>query len=131
MSAHSLSIYLRMFMNNGSPLLRPESIAQMRTIVPGVIPYENINKTTNDSSSATMQFGLSWYWQRLGNGRRYIGHGGSMPSVAHSMLVNEKGDVGIILLTSADASPVTDTTIQMALALGKLQSAIVDCFDNE
>lgn len=131
MSAHSLSIYLRMFMNNGSPLLRPDSIAQMRTIVPGVIPYDSVNKTTNDSSSGAPQFGISWYWQKLSNGRRYIGHGGSMPSVTHSMLVNEKGNIGFILLTSADAAPATDTTTEIGVTLGKLQLELLDCFDNE
>ena len=129
MSAHSLSIYLRMFMNNGSPLLRPESIVQMRTIVPGVIPYENVNQTNNDSTSATPQFGISWYWQTYENGRRYIGHGGSMPSVAHTMFVNELGTLGMIMLTNADVSPDNDVTMNIAVALTNIRLQLIECFE--
>lgn len=131
MSAHSLSIYLRMFMNNGSPLLRPESIVQMRTIVPGVIPYQNINRTDNNSVPATPQFGISWYWQKYDNGRRYVGHEGSMPSVTHTMFVNEMGTRGFIMLTSADVSPDTDVTMNIGLTLVSLRLELIKCFEDD
>ncbi|CAF1391738.1 unnamed protein product [Rotaria sordida] len=39
MSAGTLSIYLRMFLSNGSSILRPQSIAEMRKVVGnGLIP---------------------------------------------------------------------------------------------
>ncbi|CAF5119461.1 unnamed protein product, partial [Rotaria sp. Silwood1] len=41
MSAGTLSIYLRMFLSNGFPILRPQSIAEIRTVVGGCLipPY--------------------------------------------------------------------------------------------
>ncbi|CAF2514796.1 unnamed protein product [Rotaria sp. Silwood2] len=59
-SAHSLSLYLRMFINNGSSLLRPESIIQMRTVVSGVVSYRNININNNASSVLSLEFGIAW-----------------------------------------------------------------------
>jgi CubicO group peptidase (beta-lactamase class C family) len=129
MSAHSLSLHLRVFMNNGSTLLRPQSIAQMQTVVNGVIPYENVNKSNNESSLSALEFGLIWHWQRLDNGRRYLGHGGSMPGVLHSMLINEKGDLGMIILTNADIYPDNDISRKIGTTLNKIRLALFDCFE--
>ncbi len=42
MSAGTLSVYLRMFLNNGTHILQPRSIAEMRTVVGGgIIPLYN------------------------------------------------------------------------------------------
>ncbi|UJR11826.1 hypothetical protein I4U23_016006 [Adineta vaga] len=88
MSAKALSIYLRMFMNNGSSIVHPRSITEMRTIVgSGNIPMYNINQNNHSTQQqSASQFGLSWYWQTMDDGRRYLGHSGSMLGIAHLML---------------------------------------------
>ncbi|CAF3941454.1 unnamed protein product, partial [Adineta steineri] len=79
MSANTLSVYLRMFLNNGSSILRPRSIAEIRTIVDGgnIPDYGLIGNNNSTQESPSSQFGLSWYWQTMSNGRRYLGHSGS------------------------------------------------------
>ncbi|CAF1478911.1 unnamed protein product [Rotaria sordida] len=80
MSAGTLSIYLRMFLNNGLPVLRPQSIAAMRTIVGGgVIPsYDPQWSNKSMELPPSQGFGLSWYWETMKDGRRYIGHSVNM-----------------------------------------------------
>jgi hypothetical protein len=117
-------------MNNGSSLIRPESIVQMQTIVRDVIPYENINMTNIESTFLPIQFGIIWNWQILENGRRYLGHDGSMPGVTNSMLINEKGDLGVIILTNGDIYPDNDVSKNVYIARGKLRLAFFDCFEN-
>ncbi|CAF4739932.1 unnamed protein product [Rotaria sp. Silwood1] len=105
MSARSLSIFLQMFMNNGSGLLNPRSIAEMRLIVGGgLIPYYDPNGIASSSVIPPPSFGLSWIWQTLSDGRRYIGHSGSLPGARHSMLVNEKNTIGVIVLSNGDSN---------------------------
>ncbi|CAF1075383.1 unnamed protein product [Rotaria sordida] len=61
MSAGTLSIYLHMFLSNGSSILRPQSIAEMRKVVGnGLIPYYNPQPSNNSTGqSSQVQFGLS------------------------------------------------------------------------
>ena len=119
-----------MFMNNGSSLVRPESVLQMQTVVRDVILYENINATDNESVPVSTQYGISWSWQTLANGRRYLGHDGSMPGVATSMLITENGDYGVILLTNGDVYPNNNISINVYLTLSKLRLAFLECFEN-
>ena len=131
MSARSLSIYLRMFMKNDSSFLRPESIAQMQTIVTGVQPYQDTaNTTNNESSFPPLLYGIIWNWQTLENGRRYLGHGGTMPGATNSMLINEKGDRGIIILTNGDIYPDNDISIKIYTTISKIRLALLDCFED-
>ncbi|CAF3762381.1 unnamed protein product [Rotaria sp. Silwood1] len=104
MSASTLSIYLRMFLSNGSSILRPQSITEMRTVVGGgLIPFYSQESSSNSTVQQVLsEFGLSWYWQTMKDGRRYIGHSGAMPGMIHLMLVNEKNNLGVILLSNAD-----------------------------
>ncbi|CAF4893263.1 unnamed protein product [Rotaria sp. Silwood1] len=104
MSAGTLSIYLRMFLSNGFPILRPQSIAEIRTVVSGcLIPPYNPEWSNNSTElPPSEEFGLSWYWQTMKDGRRYIGHSGSLPGMSHLMLVNEKNTLGVILLSNID-----------------------------
>ncbi|CAF3408194.1 unnamed protein product, partial [Rotaria sp. Silwood2] len=84
MSAGSLSKFLQMFMNNGSVLLNPRSVAEMKMIVGGgLIPYYDPNGIASSSVIPPPSFGLSWTWQTLSDGRRYIGHSGSLPGSRH------------------------------------------------
>jgi len=131
-SAPSLSLFLRMFMNNGSSIIRPESVVQMKTVVNGVIPYENINTTTSNSKSLSTpsEYGIIWNWQTLGKGRRFLGHGGSMPGATNSMLINEKGDLGVIILTNGDIYPVNDVSVKVYKTISNIILALFDCFEN-
>jgi CubicO group peptidase (beta-lactamase class C family) len=116
-------------MNNGSPLVHSHSIAEMRKIVAGVVPYENSNSTSNSSSEILPSFGLIWNWQKLRNRRRYIGHSGIMPGATHSVLVNEQGNVGMIFLTNADIIPDNDSSMRIRATLENIQMALFDCFE--
>jgi CubicO group peptidase (beta-lactamase class C family) len=129
MSATALSIYLRMFMNNGSSLLRPESIVQMRTVISGVVPYESLNTTNNKTSLPPFEFGLIWHWETSEAGRRLFGHDGSMPGTLTSMFINEKGDIGVIILTNADIYPNDTLSDDIYLTLSDIQHALFDCFE--
>lgn len=60
-------------------MVRPDSVVEMKTVVSGVIPYQNTNTSNNESSISTTEYGLIWNWTTLENGRRYLGHVGSMP----------------------------------------------------
>ena len=130
LSAKSLSIYLRMIMNNGSSLLRPESVIQLRTIVRGVVPYESLNTTNNESSFPLLEFGVFWYWETLEDGRRVFGHAGSMPGAANAMVINEKGDIGVIILTNADLYADSDLSIKIFSTLSNIRGALFDCFES-
>jgi CubicO group peptidase (beta-lactamase class C family) len=130
-STPSLSLFLRMFMNNGSSIISPESIIQIKTVVSGVIPYENINMTSNNQSSLSLsEYGIIWNWLTLENGRRFLGHGGSMPGATNSMLINEKGDLGVIILTNGDVYPDNDVSVMVYTAIRNIQLALFDCFEN-
>ncbi|CAF3957607.1 unnamed protein product [Rotaria sp. Silwood2] len=105
MSAGSLSKFLQMFMNNGSVLLNPRSVAEMKMIVGGgLILYYDPNGIASSSVIPPPSFGLSWTWQTLSDGRRYIGHSGSLPGSRHWMLVNANNTVGVIVLTNGDSN---------------------------
>ncbi|CAF3664136.1 unnamed protein product [Rotaria sp. Silwood1] len=88
MSARTPSVYLRMFLNNGPSILRPRSIAEMRTVVGGglIPPYNQDLSGNSTGRRPPAQYGLSWYWETASDGRRYIGHSGSMPGMVHLML---------------------------------------------
>lgn len=108
-----------MFMNNGSSLVSPQSIAEMRKVVDGVVPYYN---------STLPSFGLSWNWQKLRNRQQYIGHGGTMPGATHSMLINEQGTIGIIVLTNADVYPDNDLSVKIRATIENIHMSLFSCF---
>jgi len=118
-----------MFMSNGSSLVHPRSIAEMRKVVDGVVPYENPNSTSNSSSPTLPSFGLIWNWRKLRNRQRYIGHGGTMPGATHSLLVNEQGTVGMIFLTNADVYPDNDSSWRIHATLENIQMSLFACFE--
>ncbi|CAF1557451.1 unnamed protein product, partial [Adineta ricciae] len=96
MSARALSVYLRMFLNNGSSILHPRSIAEIRTAVGcGVIPMFTPEPVNNNTIQRRLEYGLSWYWVTTDKGDRYFGHAGELPGMAHVMLTNKK-NIGVI-----------------------------------
>ena len=133
MSAGTLSIYLRMFLNNGSSILHPRSIAKMRTVVDGgLIPNYNQDMSNNSTEQlSSPKFGLSWYWETASNGRRYIGHSGIMPGMAHLMLVNEKNNVGVIILSNGDASAPNDVSKEIFKTFINIHMSLFQCFEND
>lgn len=124
MSARALSVYLQMFLKHGKPVLRePRSIAEMKNVVGGGLIH------TADPQATPSPFGLSWYWNNMTDGRRYIGHSGSMLGMAHLMLVNEKHTIGMILLTNGDASMPTNASAEMAKVGQEIPMSLFQCFD--
>jgi CubicO group peptidase (beta-lactamase class C family) len=132
MSARSLSVFLRMFVNNGSSLLHPRSILEMRTVVgDGNIPYYNQNSTSNNTSPLLSRYGLGWYWQTASTGRRYIGHGGALPGMAHLMLVNEQSTIGVIVLTNGDTIAPINLSREVSETLANIHLTLFDCFETK
>ncbi|CAF1574449.1 unnamed protein product, partial [Didymodactylos carnosus] len=87
MSALSLSKYLRMFINNGTYILKSTSIEQIRTV-----QYPNVSSTS----------GLIWTYFNFPNRPSYLGHVGIMPGVTTVMVMNPETNIGVIVLTNAD-----------------------------
>ncbi|CAF4353218.1 unnamed protein product [Rotaria sp. Silwood2] len=83
MTARSLSVYLRMIINNGSFILTTRSIAEMRIIVGnGLIPFYSENSIDNANETTQMATaGLGWYWSTLNDGHQYFGHTGGLPGL--------------------------------------------------
>lgn len=115
-------------MNNGSPLLNPTSIAAMRTIVSGVIPYEMINSTSSNTSMPWIEYGLIWNWRTIGN-RRFLGHTGNMPGVAHMMMINELGNTGTFILSNGDHTLNNELSKSIYDTLTNIQVTLIDCFE--
>ncbi|CAM4850175.1 unnamed protein product [Rotaria magnacalcarata] len=132
MSARSLSKFLQMFMNNGSNLISPKSIAEMKIVVGGgLIPYYDPSGIANTSVVAPPSFGLSWTWQTLKDGRRYIGHSGTLPGSRHWMIVNEKNTVGVIILSNGDSNVPSDRSQEYYKLLENIHLALFECFEAE
>lgn len=65
MTTSDLSEFLRMFMNNGYPLINSNSINEMKKVVGnGQIPQYN---SSDDSFPPSVQFGLIWNWRPTWN----------------------------------------------------------------
>ncbi len=131
MSARSLSVFLRMFINNGYPLLSSRSIDEMKTVVGGglIHPYNPNSDNTPTNQLPTRRFGLCWHWRTLSNGRQYLGHGGTLPGMTHLMLVNEKHNIGVILLTNADTNPPIDLTREIYETIENIHMTLFKCFE--
>ncbi|UJR18716.1 hypothetical protein I4U23_005623 [Adineta vaga] len=90
-------------------ILQPLNIDINKIVVGGgLIPYYGQDATNNSEETSPIKVGLSWYWQTLSDGRRYIGHTGSLPGALHWMLVNEKHNLGMIILTNGDGNVPSD-----------------------
>ena len=131
MSARSLSVFLRMFISNGYPILSSQSIDEMKTVVgDGLIYPYNPNSDHNSTNQLpSRRFGLCWHWRTLSDGRQYLGHGGSLPGMTHLMLVNEKHDIGVILLTNADTNAPTDLSREIFETIENIHMALFKCFE--
>jgi hypothetical protein len=121
-----------MFVNNGSPLLSPRSIAEMKLVVGGgLIPYYGQDVINNPAGIPPPIVGLSWYWQTLGDGRRYIGHAGTLPGSRHWMLVNEKSTLGVIVLTNGDSNVPSDRSREIYKTLESIHLELFQCFETD
>ncbi|UJR06561.1 hypothetical protein I4U23_010845 [Adineta vaga] len=131
MSARALSVYLRMFLNNGSSILRSQSIAEIRTVVGGgVIPLYNQWPASNTTIQRRLEYALSWYWVTASNGDRYFGHAGELPGMAHVMLVN-KNNIGVIILSNADTNAPIDLTQEIWKTYENIYVSFFQCFDSD
>jgi CubicO group peptidase (beta-lactamase class C family) len=130
MSARSLSLFLRMFINNGSVVLTPRSIAEMKLVVGGgLLSYYDPNAISNTAGIPQASFGLSWYWQTLSDGHRYIGHSGVIPGSRNWMLVNEQNSIGLIFLSNADSNVPSDRSRELHKTLEDILLPLFRCFE--
>ncbi|UJR16798.1 hypothetical protein I4U23_003697 [Adineta vaga] len=122
MSTYSLSIYLRSFLNNFTPRLlqKSSSINEMLRIV----------RQDGSVEEPDVRYALIWNW-RLQNGRHLVGHRGWMPGVAHSMMINEQRNLGVILLSSGDITWGDALAQQVTTTLVNLTDQLFDCFEKK
>lgn len=122
MSARSLSIYLRAFLNDFVPglLQQRSSIDEMLRIV----------RHEGSTAEPDVQYALIWNW-RSQNSRRLIGHRGWMPGVAHTMMANEERTLGVILLSSGDITWGDLAAQHVSETLVELMRQLFDCFEND
>ena len=129
MSARPLSVFLRMFMSNGKPLLSARSVAEMRKKV----PMNALTPPSREKADAwrleSEGYGVIWSWRKASNGRRFIGHSGTIPGSSHSMLVNEQGTIGVLFLTNADVYSNDDLTKKMGDKLASIRMSLFECFE--
>ncbi|CAF3404773.1 unnamed protein product [Rotaria socialis] len=93
MSAHSLSIYLRLFLNNFSLDLL-QNVSLMNEML-------HVSRPEGSLDEPSVQYGLIWNWLYQNN-RHLVGHRGWILGVTHTMMVNEKRSLGVVLLSNGD-----------------------------
>lgn len=122
MSAYSLSIYLRSFLNDFMPnlLQKPDSVEEMLHIV----------RQQGSATEPDVYYGLIWNWRRQ-HGRRLVGHRGWMPGVTHTMMVNEERTLGIILLSTGDITWGDDLAENVSSTLNHFLDQLFDCFEGQ
>lgn len=119
-----------MFLRNGSSILHPQSIFEMRTPVSGGrIPYYSENLTSNSTES--VEVGLGLYWRKMKNGHRYVGLDGSMPGVVNSMVFDEKNNLGVVVLSNGDITAQTDRSQEISETLENIWMSLFECFTYE
>ncbi|CAF2064027.1 unnamed protein product [Rotaria magnacalcarata] len=106
MSARSLSIYLRLFLNNFSPDLL-QNVSSMNEML-------HVSRQEGSLDEPGVQ---------------YVGHRGWMPGVAHTMMVNEKRRLGIILLSNGDITWSDSLAKQASSTLTDITGQLFDCFE--
>ena len=100
----------------------------MRTVVGGVIPYETVNSTSTNVSEPSIEYGLIWNWRTIGN-RRFLGHTGNMPGVAHMMIINGSSNIGALILSNGDSTLNNELSKKIYDALTTVQVTLIDCFE--
>ena len=116
MSARTLSIFLRAFLNGFPSLLtNPSSINEVLRVKP--------------DANIDAQYGLIWHWQTY-NGRRLVGHLGSIPGNVNVMLANEKRTLGVIILSNGDVSTMGSDPVKIEAALRAMLAQLFDCYDS-
>ena len=87
-----------------------------------VIPHEGPTDEPN------VQYALIWNW-RYQNARHLVGHRGWVPGVAHTMMVNEKQTLGVILLSNGDITWGNELAKQVTSTLVDTMGQLFDCFE--
>ncbi|CAF4594395.1 unnamed protein product [Rotaria sp. Silwood1] len=120
MSARSLSIYLRSFLNNFSPDLL-QNLSSINEIL-------HISRPEGSKDEPNVQYGLIWNWHYQNN-RHLVGHHGWMPGVAHTMMANENRSLGVILLSNGDITWGDNLAKQVSSTLIDIMGQLFDCFE--
>ena len=80
------------------------------------------------NASLDVQFGLIWNWQTI-SGRRLIGHRGTVPGIANTMVANENRTLGVVILSSGDTSKSDSETMKVQETIQTLMLQLFDCFE--
>ncbi|CAF0762197.1 unnamed protein product [Adineta steineri] len=132
MSARCLSLFLRMFMSNGSSILSPRSVAEMRLVVGGgLIPdYDHIVNENSTDLPIPDQFTVGWYWETTAEGQRLLGHSGTLPGAKNLMLMNEKNTLGVIFLSNNNNLTGIYMSRKNLGTIEKICLSLIQCFEN-
>jgi hypothetical protein len=63
------------------------------------------------------------------DGRRLIGHDGSVPGITTIMMANEKRNLGIIILTNGDTVRDDSQAEQVQTTINYMTKELFDCFE--
>ena len=69
-----------------------------------------------------------WYWKVI-EGRRLIGHEGSVPGIATIMMANEQRNLGVIILTNGDIVRGDNQAKQVQQTINNITIELFNCFD--
>ena len=119
MSAYSLCLYIQSFLKNFPDILsNSSSIDEMLRVLPQE-SYMNVSD---------LKFGLVWNW-KIQNGRRLIGHDGSLPGIANSIRISEKRNLAVMILTNGDITRDDKQAKYVQQTINQLLDQLFDCFD--
>ena len=109
-----LSKFVQMFMNDGYPLLHASSINQMKKVV--------------GHGTSSPQYALIWNWRVLPDGRRVIGHRGTLFGSTHLMMINQESTIGVLILTNGDINLKNDISMKIDNLLIDTLMMLFRCF---
>lgn len=120
MSARTLAKYLLSFLNNFSPCLlqNSSSIDEMLHIV----------RQEGSIDEPNVLYGLAWNWRYQSN-RYLVGHRGWMPGIAHTMMVDKKRNLGVILLSNGDITWGDNLAKQISMTLVNIMEELFKCYE--
>lgn len=118
MSARSLSVFLRAFLNDGKPLLTNTSSIDTMLRVYG---------RSGPQPTGVAEYGLIWTWLEYDK-QRWIGHRGAVPGFTNSMMANENRTIGVIILSTGDITNGDTQATDVYKTVMGLMSQLFDCY---
>jgi len=118
MTGSDLAKFIQMFMNDGWPLIRKQSIDEIKEI-------------QSNESLSDVEFGLIWNWRSYDDGTRFIGHRGTNFGSTHLMMIDQSNRIGTLILTNGDMSLPNELSKTIYTTLTHIHQAIFNCFSHE